>query len=326
MRHLFFFFSCLVALLTTLLLPAVAHAQSTVAVTQFKEAKKLYDDEKYEDALQLFQWAWEYSHSPNARLYIARCFKALGKNKPAYDEFRGTLQDATDKLLDDDKYQGTQSAAAAELVILEPKIGHLIISLDAGDAKDVKVTLNGVLFPDVSLGSVITVDPGTMKIVASARGKEDVVREVAVAGGKTQAVALYFSPTPVKAPPAPPPPADDALSMSTLQLVGIAAGALGGGALIAAVGTGIAAGSKFSALKSACGEAPCPDPGYAQIIDSGKTFEVVSYVLLGAGSAVGIAGAALWIFGAEDEPQEPAATAIVIPVPGGVFIGTAGVF
>ena len=88
----------LLTLTTWVALPSAAFAQSTVAVTQFKEAKKLYEEEKYEDALQLFQLAWEHSHSPNARLFIARCFKKLGKNKPAYDEFRGTLRDATERL------------------------------------------------------------------------------------------------------------------------------------------------------------------------------------------------------------------------------------
>ncbi len=294
-------------------------------MTQFKEGKKLYEEEKYEDALQLFMLAWEHSHSPNARLYIARCFKALGKLRPAYDEFRGTLRDATEKLAEDDKYQGTQSAAAAELVLLEPKIGHLIISLDAGDAKDVKITLNGEPFPEVNLGSNITVEPGAMKVVATAPGKADVVRNVTVAGGETQAVAVYFLPD---AGPAPQPtqPDEAESSLSTLQLVGVIAGSVGVATMLGGAGTGIAAGSKFSALEAACGDGPCTDAGYSEIIDSGKTLETVTYILLGVGGAATLAGAGLYLFGGDDAPAEPAAKAMATPLPGGFFVGASGSF
>ncbi len=317
----------------TLVVPVLcarsASAQSTVAVAQFREAKKLYDDGQFKDALQLFQLAWEHSHSPNARLYIARCFLALGNLVPAYDEFRGTVRDATDKLSEDEKYKDTQNAAAAELVLLEPKIGHLIVSVDAGDAKDVKVTVNGESFPSVSWGSVVTKAPGSYKVVASAEGRDDVVREVDLGGGKTEAVALYFVPvSEAVAPPPPDPKASEETSLSTLQLVGLITGAVGVGTLVAAAGTGIATGAKFAALESACGDSPCPDPGYTEIVDSGKTLELVTYILLGAGGALTLTGGALWLFGGDGDASatEAGATGLVVPLPGGLWLGASGRF
>lgn len=325
MRSIIVFMIVAVAVMVA---PRHAHAQSSVAASQFREAKKMYDDEQYPDALQLFQLAWEHSHSPNARLYIARCFLKLGKYKPAYDEFRGTLRDATDKLAEDPKYEGTQSAAAAELVLLEPKIAHLVVSIDAADAKDIAVTVNGEPFPSVSWGSLVTVDPGSYKVVASAPGKADVTKEVTIAGGSTEAIALYFIPEARGPAPAtvPEPTQEAAVGLSSLQLVGLITGAVGLGGLLAAAGTGIAAGSKFSALESACGGTTCPDASFAEIVDSGKTLEVVTYILLGAGGGLAITGGALWLFGGDSEPQEPAATAILTPLPGGAFVGAAGRF
>lgn len=326
MRSIIAFIAVAVALTVA---PHDARAQSTVAVAQFREAKKMYDEEQYQDALQLFQLAWEHSHSPNARLYIARCFLKLGKYKPAYDEFRGTLRDATDKLAEDPKYEGTQSAAAAELVLLEPKIAHLIVSVDTGDAKDVAVTVNGEPYPSVSWGSVVTIDPGTYKVVASAAGKADVAKEVNVAGGSTEAVALYFPPDVGGAPapaPAPPPSEPDGAGLSSLQLIGLITGAVGVGGLLAAAGTGIAAGSKFSALDSACAGTTCPDASFGEIVDSGKTLEVATYILLGAGGALAITGGALWLFGGDDAQEEPAAKAVLLPLPGGAFVGASGRF
>src|SRR5690606_10623199 len=144
------------------------------------------------------------------------------------------------------------------------------------------------------LGSVMTVDPGALKIVASADGKEAVERDVVIEGGKTEAVALFFAPdaAPGTAAPVQQEVIDDD-PWTTLQVVGVIMGAVGVAGLIAAGGTGIAAGSKFSALSSACGDGPCTDASYTEIIDSGKTFEVVSYILLGGGGALAITGAAL---------------------------------
>lgn len=315
-----------IALLALAIHSPPALAQSTVAVTQFKEAKKLYDEGKYEDALQLFQLAWEHSHSPNARLYIARSFKELGKIKPAYDEFRGTLRDATERIAEDPKYEGTQSAAAAELVLLEPKIGHLIVSLDPGDAKDPKVTLNGEPFPSVSWGSVVTMLPGKMTIVASAPGKQDVVREVDLAGGKTEAVALYFPPDPKPGASQPAPVPVEESEMSTLQLVGLITGAVGVATLLAGAGTGVATASKFAAVETACGDGPCTDARFNDVIDSGKTLEVVTYILLGVGGAAAITGTVLWFVGDESAAEEPAASAFVTPLPGGAYVGVGGRF
>jgi hypothetical protein len=317
----------ILVLLVSLCAPlASLRADDTVAQTQFSAAKKLYDDGKYTEALQLFQLAWDYSHSPNARLYVAKCFLKLDNLIAAYDEFRGTVQDATERIASDPKYQDTQNAAAAELVLLEPRIGRLIVTLDAAGLDGVEVTLNGAVFPSVSLGDAVTVAPGSYAVAARAKGRDPIERKVEVAPGKTVAVALAF-PREGAAPPAPdpePPAAAAETSLSTLQIVGIALFGLGAATLTAAAGTGIAAGSKFDVVEQACAEGPC-DARFNDTIDSGKTLEIATYILLGAGGALTIGGASMWIFGG-DGATEPAAAAAIVPLAGGGFVSVGGRF
>jgi hypothetical protein len=312
-------------LLAIVVMPASARADDTVAKTQFTAAKKLYDDGKYPEALQLFQLAWDYSHSPNARLYVAKCFLKLDNAIAAYDEFRGTIRDAGEKIASDPDYQLAQNAAAAELVLLEPRIGKLVVTLDATGVEGAEVTLNGEAFATVNLGETVTVAPGKYEIVAKAKGRDPITRSETVEGGKTVSVALSF-PQQVGAPPPRPieKPVEADAGLSTLQIVGIATLGLGVGSLLAAGATGVAAKSKFDTLEDACGDVPC-DARFNDTIDSGETLELVSFILLGAGGALVIGGGAMWIFGGDDT-TEPAAAATLVPLPGGAAFTATGSF
>ena len=288
-------------------------AAQSVAKTEFVEAKKRYDDGKFAEALQMFQIAWEHSHSPNARLYIGRCFVQLGNYRAAYDELRGTLRDAADKVEDDEKYLATRNAAAAELILIEPKIGRLIIAPDAL-VPDAKVTLDGAPVPSIRLGETMAVEPGKKTLVASAEGREDVMVEVNVPGGDVVAAPIVFPPvledgTVV----APPPPEDEPLT--ALQIVGITSMAVGGATLVLAAVSGGAAASKLSALKTGCGETTCTDPAFADVVDSGKLFETLAYVGVGVGSAALIAGGAMFIWGGPSDGSDQVAG--VTPLPAG---------
>lgn len=294
-------------------------AAQSVAKTEFIEAKKRYDDGKFDEALQMFQIAWEHSHSPNARLYVAKCFQELGNYKAAYDEFRGTLRDAADKAEEDEKYLATRNAAAAELILLEPKIGRLIIAPDAL-VPDAEVSLDGSPVPSIRLGEPIAVEPGTKTIVARAEGREDVTLEVSVAGGRVVAAPIVFPPViedgTVVAPP-PPPPEDEPLT--ALQIVGITSMAVGGATLVLAAVSGGAAASKLSALRTGCGGTNCSDPAFADVVDSGKLFETLAYVGVGVGSAALLAGGAMFIWGGPSDGSDQVAGVVPLPEGGAVM-------
>ena len=63
----------------------VAWAGDDSAAT-YAAAKKLFDAQSYAKALPLFQDAYAQSKSPNARVYVARCLRELGRLPEAYDE------------------------------------------------------------------------------------------------------------------------------------------------------------------------------------------------------------------------------------------------
>ncbi len=325
MRHCRHLLIALIAVLAVVLsLAPVTEAQS-VAKTQFVQAKKRYDKGDYQDALTLFQYAWEQSHSPNARLYIARCFQKLGNVKAAYDEFRGALNDAAGMAASDKKYVATRDAAAAELALMETQIGRLMVVLD-DSVPGAKVTINGDSFPAVSLGSIVTVLPGPQHLVASAEGKQDVVRDVNVGGGKLVSVALWFEHVSDCPPPPPPPPPTEATGggMSTLQLIGAISLGVGVAGLGVGAATGAAARAKFGSLEQTCGDLRCTDPEYADVVDSGKTFELVSYISLGAGGGLALLGGALLLFGGDDDAATEGAR--LIPLPGGGLLSYGAAF
>jgi hypothetical protein len=324
MRNRYLFLVLLLAAVTLAFAPPVRAADS-VATTQFRAAKKLYDQGSYQDAMSMFQLAWEQSHSPNARLYVGRCFIKLENYEAAYDELKGTLRDASDKMAEDPKYQSTRNAAAAELLLLEPKIAKLIITLDES-VPDATVTIDGKPFPKIRIGDVVTMAPGAKKIVASAEGRDDVVRNVGLTGGRTTAVALHFASVVIEQPPPPVGPVQASTELSMLQWIGVGAIGLSGVALIGTAALGAAASSKFGSLKQVCGDGACNDPAFQDVIDRGKTYEVLAYVSLGIGVAAGGAGVALLLFGGDEADDAGGDSATLSPLPGGAFFSYRGSF
>lgn len=311
--------------LLIVLSPAAAFADDDreVAQAQFKEAKRLYDDEKYQPALKLFQLAWKFSGSPNARLYIGKCHLALGQNEDAYNELRGTLDDAANT--GDPSYDNTRRAAAAELALLESQVGRLLVVLADPD-RTTEVTVGGQPF---EVGRVVAMSTGAVEVKATSDGQE-AIRTPTIVAGKTTSVALYFPPKlETSSKPAPPPPPPEPPGYTPMQIGGFVAIGAGGAILVGGGILGALAAGRFQALDSACGGQRCDDPGVNDVIDSGKTFELVSYIMLGVGGAGVLTGGALVLFGGEGVPtQEEGASAVldVAPLPGGGLFQLTGRF
>ena len=109
--------------------PAAAQGQTAPAVDDFASARALFNAGKVAEALPLFRDVYARSSSPNARLYVARCLRKLGRNPEAYDEMEATLREATKRAETEPKYAQTRDSAAAELALLEPLVGKLIIAV-----------------------------------------------------------------------------------------------------------------------------------------------------------------------------------------------------
>jgi len=263
-------------------------------VELFNSGNKLFGEKKYDAALILFRNAYEQSQSPNAHLMIGKCLLAQNRLPEAYEEFSATLREAGKRAETEPKYADTRDAAATELAPLETKIGKVVVSFVDAPA-EARVRIGGTEVAKDKLGTPIAVMPGTIEIVAEGLAQGTVTRREDIKGGETKTVVLSNE-KPLKGPLTDKPIAE-ATTGGVLRKVGF--GALGLGAVgmgLFAIG-GIQSNAKFATLEQECGKTRCTDPKYADIIDSGKTLDLVANIGLGIGIAGIVAGTVLVIVG-----------------------------
>jgi hypothetical protein len=318
-------------------------AKGDAAREHFDSAQKLFDQKKYEAALVLFRQAHAASKSPNARLMVARCLLALGRLAEAHDELTATVAEAASRAETEAKYAGARDAAAAELAPLEAKVGKLVLTF-ATPSPTARVTVNGAAVPAAKLGAPMAVLPGTVEIVAEGVGPDPIKRTETVAAGQTKTIVLggaaQTAPTATSVTPpdgtataAPTatgtvPPAGTTTPATTGGGVRVAGFVVAGIGVAGAVLFGVSAAmaqSKHDQLVTECGGARCTDPKYGDVVDSGRTFDLLANIGLGAGIAGLAAGTAMIIFGGPKK-AEGAGTATIQITPGGVGIRYEGSF
>jgi hypothetical protein len=317
-------FIALVLALGVVWLPAQsAHAQWDPA-QQFEEGLAHFDKGEHREALPFFRNAYERTQSPNARLYVALCLSKIGKSLEAYHEMRGTLDLASELALKEEKYNQTRDTAAAELALLEKRVGKIVVAFSDG-YPGAEVRVNGQLLEVEEHGVPQAVEPGDIEIVAGAPGMKLFTTVVAVSGGELQTVAIALEPG-----------ADDqadeggGVNLSVLQIAGIGVAGAGVVGLVVFAITGSMASSKFDELEQTCPKNTTPTCSVAQfeeLSDSGRTLETVANVMLGVGIALSAGGAGMIIFGGDDDAGDGAeARALVLPLPGGAGLSVGGRF
>jgi len=295
--------------------PSAAQAKPPAsALERFDAAQKLFDQGKHADALAMFQSVYEETKSPNARLMAARCLLALGRTAEGYEELHATVREAGAKAQSEPKYARTRDAAAAELGVLEAKVGKIVIALaDAGNdggrppmppgAAAAKVSLNGSDLAAERLGVPFAVAPGKIVVVATKPDGSSTKREETISAGETKTITLIFAAAPVAVAAPPPPlvvaPPDEGSSKTGggVRVAGIVLTSIGAVGLGVFGGTYSVAQSKYDSLVMACGTKRCTNPMYGQVVDTGKSMELVSNVSLVAGIATIVAGVPMIIFG-----------------------------
>lgn len=323
MRRLLF--SLLVCLIT-LAAPAARAADEATAKRAFAEGTELYGEGEVEAALEKFRIAHEGTGSPNARLYVARCLKDLGRYAEAYREMKLTLDEASAKASSSRKYAKTRDAAAAQLALIEPEIGTVIIAVVGGDG-DTVVTVDGEELPKDQLGVPLVFDPKVLELRAESPGKPAAKKTVDVEAGRTQTVTLE-----IKAPDTGGSGKGgkgggkgtvevEPSGMNGMQVAGVVLTVVG----VAGMGLfgvmGAMTLDRRDTLEEECGGTNCLDPSYQDTIDEGETFKLVANIGFVAG-AVGIAaGVTLLTVGFLTEEDEPMEDALVYVGPQGGFVG-----
>lgn len=313
-----------------------AHAQSDEALAQqlYRQARRAYDQGDHASALRRFRASLAAYDSPNARLYVARSLRELGRLGEAVLEYHLTASAAADLEDYSPRYAETRRAALQELDALRPRVGSLRVLVRPAPP-DLAVTVAGREVSAAALDVPLPVTPGTVEVRARAPGFEVAGRTIEVAAGESREVILELSAREVLAdePPEPeeaadvdadgtarlpegPDGADGARpdrtrpaaargsesTSSTLGWIGVIAG----GAAVAAGGVlAVLAERQYRDLSNDCGDEPCP-ASRAGDVDYGRTMDAASIVAFGAGGAL-LLGGVLWLLlTGEDGAEAPA--------------------
>jgi hypothetical protein len=304
--------------------PIAASAQAKApnpAAEKFKEAQERYEAKDFASGLELARAALDATGSPNARLYVARCLRELDRLAEAHEEMERTLRDAREAAKTDPKYVATRDAAAAELALLDQKVGKVIVALvDAPPGA--RVELNGKAIDAARYGQPIAVPPGDIVLRGTGEGAQPVEKQSSIKAGETQTLTLVFREASAAA--AEPPPASASAqpkatpSGGGLRTVGYITAGVGVVGLGVFAVTGSMASSKFNQLESECGSKRCTDPKYADTVDSGKRLDTIANVGLIVGSVGLLAGGAMILFGGPS--PEKTGTAALSASPRGVSL------
>jgi hypothetical protein len=304
----------LTLLLLALMLTWSSDAGAVDIARTYADAVEMYQAKRYDEALPLFRGAYDASRSPNARLFIARCLRELGDLPAAYEEMKATVDESTAKAAQDNKYAPTRDSAAAELAMLEPRVGKLIVAI-ADLPADTKVRINLKEVDAERLGRPIAVNPGSSSLVIEAPGKQRVERSVDVPAGETRTVALVLEDTMVEAPieEAPDESVEPETSGGELRIAGYVVTGVGlvGVAVFAILAN--KAKSDFDELDQSCGGQACPEAERGRVED-GRSLTTIANITLGVGAVAVAAGVAMIIFGGPDEVTGDAASLELLPM------------
>jgi hypothetical protein len=322
----------LLAFLLGLALTAAASgaaAQTPAQAKRFAAAQSLYEQGSFATAYSEFQALAAETGSPNAELYGARCLRELGRLPEAYDAMSAALRHATAKAEAEPKYASTRNAAAADLALLEPRVGKLLVAV-ANPPAGLEVTVNGVPLPPDKVGVAVPTATGAVVVRLVAPGRAAVERRVTLRGGEPTTLTLTMDATPAE-PSAPPPPgeapaqAEPARVGGGARVAGFVVLGLGAAGMATFAGVGVAANSRYDSIEAACGGKRCTNPSFTAQIAGGKALDIGADVGLGVGIAGLVVGSLLVAFGgpkaASDAPRVSAWVG-----PGSTVIGVRGAF
>ena len=332
----------ILALLLCVSMPLEALAAGE-ASTAFEEARELYDAKRFDEALPKFEVALEDSRSPNARFYVARCLRELGRLAEAHRQMQLTVRDARDKARDDEYYAQTRDAAAAELALLDDRVGKLVVVLD-DDMSGATVRVVGRELASDEIGVPVAVLPGDVVVEATTADGTSQRRVMTIEASATKTITFsqpQGGPTPSGASTSgvsssggasetgegDDGDADDGAGFGVVRGIGIGVAAVGVAGLVMFGVFNAQADSKLETLETECGGTRCTDPAYADVIDDGKRAETFATASLVVGIAAALGGTAMIIFGGPgDEADGVAMVPVLVPAPGGGVVGVVGRF
>lgn len=292
------------AIALSLAIPRVVLAQPAGAPPavdeQFRQGREAMNQKDYQRALELLRASHAHEPGKGKLLNIALCEEQLGMLGSALRHF----QELATQFADGDERGGI---VKQHLGTLKSKAPRLRITLAPEAPAGTIVTLDGDALPTSSLGMDLPVDAGKHVVTASAPGAPERRHPVELADGERK--SLLVSPgAPEQKPLAPASTggADEkpATGRPISWKAGVAATGVGGAALIAGIGVGVAALGKRSALAEKCdAQGMCPK-NQQETIDAYHALGGASTGLVIGGAALAVGGAVLMVVAPKAKPAQ----------------------
>jgi hypothetical protein len=175
------------ALMVMLLASAPARAQTTSANARvlFREARKLMEGGRFEQACPMLEESLRLDPGMGTQFNLAHCWEKLGRTASAWGLFLDVASAANAA------GQAKREAAARQRAnALEPQLIHLTIEVRAA-LPGLKVRRNDEMVGRAAWGTPLAVDPGPQRIEADAPGRLPWSREISAdRAGQTLSVSI----------------------------------------------------------------------------------------------------------------------------------------
>ena len=174
------------------------NGNDAIALKRFEDGKAHYDAGEFELSLVDFQASMAIQPSPNSRLYIARCQRALGKIGSAFVSYRLAMREATDRLntTGEKRYKATRDAAASEMAEIEAKVPRLTVTVPSDVPVDFLVKVDGNALPREAWGAALEVDPGTHAVTGEGARCRPFSAPLTLAEGDQKTIAVVAARVP----------------------------------------------------------------------------------------------------------------------------------
>jgi hypothetical protein len=348
----YFFPSALLVLASFVPGPAVAQDGPSAAdratarrlATEGQIALKKGD---YDTAADRFERANDLLSAPTFLVRLARARIGQGRLVEAYEIYRKIIRDGVESDAPD-AFKRALAEAKQEVKAVEPRLAWVSVNVVGANPNEVEVQLNNAVIPSAALGAQRPVDPGTLKVRATAEGYHPAEVDVRLAEGEhLPAIELSMKrlPKAASAVAVSNPAADGPVmtydggensTLITQNTLGYVTLGLGGAGLIVGSVSGILAYSAHEDLLDYCDDRNSKrcyvtDPGGTkhaaalQKKDDMEKYATIATVGFVAGGALAATGLILLIT-APDEPEKPMQATTLRPYVGFGTVGAVGSF
>lgn len=270
-------------------LPAQAQTEQerTLAEALFRQGRELMTAGNYAEACPKFAESHRLDPGGGTLLNLAVCHEGEGKLATAWGEFQEALA-----LARADGREDRISLAEQRIAAIEPELARLTVTPPANPPKNLVVSVNGTPLGAAAWGAPMPVDAGTVRVEASAPGRQEFVKSVDVRDGENIVVEVPVL-SEALGGDAGNGPSDSGVATSSEP--NHAAAYVVGGLGLAAIGVGSYFGvqavqDRNEANDLGCDDDSCPTKEAYQADDSAVFNGWLATVGIGAGlAAVGVA-------------------------------------